>query len=136
MKAMRYEGFYFILFYLFIYLFNFLPQTLASSRLFIYVTCRSLTDAPISWLIRSNDIHSFTMPQAIPPQRIILPELGEDLKKRVAYPDRPRFPPSALNVADAVALCHEVYDAYRQSYQACRMKIADVFHRGQEGNFR
>jgi hypothetical protein len=77
------------------------------------------------------------MPQAIPhPQRIILPELGEDLKKRVAYPDRPRFPPSARNVADAVALCHEVYDAYRQSYQACKMKNADVFYRGQKGNSR
>jgi len=58
------------------------------------------------------------MPPAIAP--IPLPDLGVDLKKRVKYPDVPNIPPTAADVADSVILCHDVYNAFRQSDPSLR----------------
>jgi hypothetical protein len=57
------------------------------------------------------------MPPAMaPPQGIDLPELRPELKSRVQYPGLPQIPPTTVDVADAVILCHDVYEAFRQSH--------------------
>jgi hypothetical protein len=63
----------------------------------------------------------------MPAPPIALPQLWPALKKSVKYPSTaPSIPPTDADVASAIILCREVFDARSPSYQCPEAENTDA----------